>query len=145
MTDNFDSDKEKAKLTEAVSRDTAASATQTAKEVKSSERTLAREAFFQEFAKQARQSVDLASSKMVLIVTGGLRTRKGMCDAIQQGKVDAVGIGRPACVYPDLPLTILDDSVSDEDSRSSPANYAVKGSSIAAWVPLQLAAPGWGT
>jgi 2,4-dienoyl-CoA reductase-like NADH-dependent reductase (Old Yellow Enzyme family) len=82
---------------------------------------------------------------MVLIVTGGLRTRKGMSDAITQGRVDAVGIGRPACVFPDLPRTILNKDIPDEDERSSPRKYTVKGSGIAAWVPLQLAAPGWGT
>lgn len=82
---------------------------------------------------------------MVLIVTGGLRTRKGMADAIQQGQVDCVGIARPACVYPDLPRTILDESIPDDDERSSPPKYIVKGSSFVGLLPLQLAAPGWGT
>lgn len=146
MTEEFDYEKETAKL----SRDTTSSAIQTSKEMmqtkgSSSKRTKAREAFFQEFAKRARNSVQVANSKMVLIVTGGLRTRRGMYDAIQQGKVDSVGIARPACIYPDLPLTILNTSIPDDDERSSPPKYTVKGSSVIDWIPLQLAAPGWGT
>jgi 2,4-dienoyl-CoA reductase-like NADH-dependent reductase (Old Yellow Enzyme family) len=147
MTDSFDSDKEKAKVT---ANDTSISATQATKEQSSvggrlSDRTIAREAFFQDFAQRARSSVEAANSKMVLIVTGGLRTRKGMADAIQRGKVDSVGIGRPACLYPDLPLIILNRDIPDEDDQSSPAKYKVKGGSVAALLPLQLAAPGWGT
>lgn len=144
MTEKFDYEKEIAKL----SKDTTSSSTQTSKEMQAnipSKRTKAREAFFQEFAKRARNSVEVANSKMVLIVTGGLRTRSGMFDAIHQGKVDSVGIARPACVYPELPLTILNRNIPDDDERSSPPRYTVKGSRVVDWIPLQLAAPGWGT
>lgn len=82
---------------------------------------------------------------MVLIVTGGVRSRGGMHDAIHEGRVDAVGIARPACVYPDLPLTILNQEIPDDDERSSPPAYKVKGSGVVGRIPLQLAAPGWGT
>lgn len=145
MTDSFDADAEQAKL----SQDTSASATQKKQEKNSNEvpsqRTKAREAFFQNFAKEARSSVDQVGSKMVLIITGGLRSRSGMYDAIIDGKVDCVGIGRPACVYPDLPLTILNQDIPDDDPRSTPPPYKIKGSGVISWIPLQLAAPGWGT
>ncbi|UZJ54034.1 hypothetical protein CBS101457_003354 [Exobasidium rhododendri] len=145
LTDNFDSDKERMKMSGTVPARRNTTSTIVPLAAPPSIRTMAREAFFQDFAKKARDSVDAASSKMVLILTGGLRTRKGMSDAIKQGRADLVGIGRPACVFPALPHTILDESVPDEDVRSSPRKYKVKGSGFAAWIPLQLAAPGWGT
>lgn len=111
----------------------------------SSQRTIAREAFFQNFAQRARTSVKAANSEMVLILTGGLRTRNGMADPIRMGIVDGVAIGRPACVYPGLPQTILNANVADDDPRSSPSKYQMRGSGVVGLLPLRIINAGWGT
>ncbi|GAB0134274.1 hypothetical protein EsDP_00002653 [Epichloe bromicola] len=76
--------------------------------------TLAREAFFLEFAHAIR-----ARFKGVpLMVTGGFRTRKGMEAAIRHGGCDMVGIGRPAVLNPWLPKnTIFNKEVGDDDAK----------------------------
>lgn len=75
-----------------------------------SERTAAREAFFLEFAKEVRKR----HPDLVLMLTGGFRSRAGAEAAIVDGACDLVGIGRPAAVDPKFPLLLLDESVSDE-------------------------------
>jgi len=69
-------------------------------EVKQS--TLAREAYFLEFAEKVRERVDVP-----LMVTGGFRTETGMADAIASGATDLVGIARPLAVEPDCPKRIM--------------------------------------
>lgn len=75
-----------------------------------SERTVAREAFFIEFAQEVRKR----HPGLVLMLTGGFRTRAGAESAIRDNACDLVGIGRPAAVDPKFPLLLLDDGVSDE-------------------------------
>ncbi|KAJ5155293.1 Aldolase-type TIM barrel [Penicillium capsulatum] len=75
-----------------------------------SERTAAREAFFLEFAQEVRQRYP----GLVLMLTGGFRSRTGAESAIRDGACDLVGIGRPAAIDPKLPLLLLDESISDE-------------------------------
>jgi len=65
--------------------------------------TLQREAFFLEFAQAVRKEFP----KLVLMVTGGFRTRTGMEAALVSGACDLVGIGRPAAVKPRLPKEII--------------------------------------
>jgi 2,4-dienoyl-CoA reductase-like NADH-dependent reductase (Old Yellow Enzyme family) len=54
--------------------------------------TLAREAYFMNFARDLR-----AKTKMPIMLTGGLRTRAGMQGALDEG-VDVIGIARPLIV-----------------------------------------------
>jgi len=75
-----------------------------------SERTAAREAFFLEFAKTVRER----HPKLILMLTGGFRTRAGCVAAIEDGACDLVGIGRPAAIEPAFPLLLLDEGVKDE-------------------------------
>jgi 2,4-dienoyl-CoA reductase-like NADH-dependent reductase (Old Yellow Enzyme family) len=56
--------------------------------------TIAREAYFLTFASALRQKV-----KIPIMLTGGLRTREGMQQALEEG-VDLLGIARPVCVDP---------------------------------------------
>ncbi|KAJ1326284.1 dimethylglycine catabolism A [Microdochium nivale] len=78
-----------------------------------SARTLAREAYFLDFAQSIRKSLP----DLHLLVTGGFRTRRGMEAAVSDGDCDLVGIGRPATLYPHLPVeTILNPAVSDDDA-----------------------------
>ncbi|KAJ4357027.1 hypothetical protein N0V95_002833 [Ascochyta clinopodiicola] len=69
-----------------------------------------REAFFLDYASTVRERYP----KLVLMVTGGFRSRKGMEEALQSGACDLIGIGRPAAVWPHLPKDVLlNDKVDD--------------------------------
>jgi 2,4-dienoyl-CoA reductase-like NADH-dependent reductase (Old Yellow Enzyme family) len=59
--------------------------------------TIAREAYFLDFAEQIRQQV-----KCHLMVTGGFRTVEGMNAALDSGACDFIGIARPLAVETDL-------------------------------------------
>ncbi|RAL15083.1 NADH:flavin oxidoreductase/NADH oxidase family protein [Aspergillus homomorphus CBS 101889] len=78
-----------------------------------SERTLAREAFFIEFASETRQRFP----NLVLMLTGGFRTRAGAESAVQQNVCDIVGLGRPAAIDPNLPKVFLDEGLEEEKAR----------------------------
>ncbi|PHQ27456.1 NADH oxidase [Marinobacter guineae] len=64
--------------------------------------TLAREAYFLEFAEKVRERVAVP-----LMVTGGFRIGEGMASAVESGATDLVGLARPLAVEPDLPNRIL--------------------------------------
>jgi 2,4-dienoyl-CoA reductase-like NADH-dependent reductase (Old Yellow Enzyme family) len=84
------------------------------KEIKQT--TLQRESFFLSFAQTIRANFP----KVVLIVSGGFRTRLGMEAALQSGGCDLIGIARPATVLPKLPKEIiLNEDIKDEDARVS--------------------------
>lgn len=59
--------------------------------------TIAREAYFLDFAEKIRQQVTCK-----LMVTGGFRTVAGMNAALQSGACDFIGIARPFAVETDL-------------------------------------------
>lgn len=64
--------------------------------------TLAREAYFVDFAKAMRSEI-----KMPLMVTGGFRSRSAMEQAVRQGAADVIGLGRPLCYFPEGPKRLL--------------------------------------
>lgn len=80
-----------------------------------SSRTAAREAFFLDFSREARKRYP----NVVLMLTGGFRTRQGAEAAVKENACDLIGIGRPACVDPKIAHLILDDGVKDEDAQLS--------------------------
>ncbi|KAM3081220.1 hypothetical protein ACMFMF_003134 [Clarireedia jacksonii] len=70
-----------------------------------------RESFFLQFAQSVRERFP----EIVLMVTGGFRTRTGMEAALQSGACDLIGIARPAAVLPKLPNEIiLNTEIPDE-------------------------------
>lgn len=76
--------------------------------------TVAREAFFLEFAEQVRARYP----DIPLLVTGGCRSRAGMERALRNGSCDMVGLGRSAAVAPGLPkVLLLNVEVDDEHAR----------------------------
>jgi 2,4-dienoyl-CoA reductase-like NADH-dependent reductase (Old Yellow Enzyme family) len=76
--------------------------------------TIAREAFFLDFAKTVRDRYP----KAPLMVTGGFRSRAGMEAALESGACDIIGIGRPAAVIPKLPnLILLNKEVIDTEAK----------------------------
>ncbi|KAJ5822567.1 hypothetical protein N7447_004907 [Penicillium robsamsonii] len=81
--------------------------------VQKSARTAAREAFFLEFAKETRKRYP----NLVLMLTGGFRSRSGAEAAIKENACDIVGMARPAAIYPNFPKMLLDQSISDEDAQ----------------------------
>lgn len=82
-------------------------------EEKKSERTLAREAFFIEFARAIRKDVP----NVPLMVTGGFRTRRGMEAAVVDGGCDLVGLARPAALKPTIPRDVLlNRKVGDDEA-----------------------------
>ncbi|KAL2066334.1 hypothetical protein VTL71DRAFT_2405 [Oculimacula yallundae] len=94
------------------------------KEPKTKQSTLLREAFFLQFAEEVRALFP----KMVLMVTGGLRTRQGMEAALKSGGCDLIGLARPAAVLPKLPKEIiLNESIPDEDASVVLAPIPVPG------------------
>ncbi|KAJ4983288.1 NADH:flavin oxidoreductase/NADH oxidase [Stagonosporopsis vannaccii] len=62
-----------------------------------------REAFFLDYASAVRERYP----DVILMVTGGFRSRKGMEAALRSGACDLIGIGRPAAVWPHLPNEVL--------------------------------------
>lgn len=64
--------------------------------------TLAREAYFVDFALAMKAAV-----KLPLMVTGGFRSRAAMEEALARGAADVIGLGRPLCVAPDGPAQLL--------------------------------------
>ena len=68
--------------------------------------TLAREAYFLDYAAAVREV-----GQMPLMVTGGFRSRAGMEAALGDGAADVVGIARPFVTEPDFPRPLLEGSL----------------------------------
>ncbi len=66
------------------------------------ETTLAREAYFVDFAKAMKDQLSIP-----LMLTGGFRTRSAMEQAIKSGAADVIGLARPLCTLPDAPKRLL--------------------------------------
>ena len=64
--------------------------------------TVAREAYFLDFAEKAR-----ASLKVPLMVTGGFRSAAGMNAALAAGSLDVIGLARLLAVDPEAPAALL--------------------------------------
>ncbi|MEL7518612.1 MAG: NADH:flavin oxidoreductase, partial [Pseudomonadota bacterium] len=69
--------------------------------------TIAREAYFVDFAKAMKEAVDVP-----LMVTGGFRSRAAMSQAVDSGAADVIGLGRPLCVAADGAKQILEGADS---------------------------------
>ena len=68
--------------------------------------TVAREAYFLEFARNLRRH-----SSLPVLLTGGLRTRDGMLQALAEG-VDLLGVARPVCIEPGCVKRLLDGELN---------------------------------
>jgi 2,4-dienoyl-CoA reductase-like NADH-dependent reductase (Old Yellow Enzyme family) len=64
--------------------------------------TLAREAYFVDFAKAMKAELSIP-----LMVTGGFRTASAMEQALKSGAADLIGLGRPMCVMPEAPKRLF--------------------------------------
>jgi len=98
--------------------------------------TLAREAYFIEFAEKVRATV-----KVPLMVTGGFRSATGMNAALRSGAVDVVGMARLMVIDPDAPTALLQGR--DSKRRVRPVKTGIKqidrlGIMEVLWYTLQV-------
>lgn len=70
------------------------------------ESTIAREAYFLEYAENIRKAVS-----MPLMVTGGFRTREGIENALNSNICQIVGVGRPLCADPYCIKKMIDGEI----------------------------------
>ena len=70
---------------------------------KRKESTIAREAYFLDFAENIRKEV-----KCHLMVTGGFRTVQGMNAALDSGACEFIGLARPLAVEPDVSNSLIE-------------------------------------
>jgi 2,4-dienoyl-CoA reductase-like NADH-dependent reductase (Old Yellow Enzyme family) len=66
-----------------------------------------REAYFLDYARQIR-----TVTKLPIMLTGGMRSRATMEQAVSSGAVDVIGVARPMAYTPDLPARLLDGSLA---------------------------------
>jgi len=93
------------------------------------ESTRKREAYFVEFAGAVK-----AAARMPVMVTGGFRTVAGMVEAIDNGELDVVGLGRPMIADPETPRKILAGAMAKTPTPE--ANIGLFH--LLAWNNLQL-------
>lgn len=99
------------------------------------ESTRKREAYFDEFARKAREA---APPGAVVMVTGGFRSRTGMAQAIKSGACDLIGIARPTALQPSIAKDILlNPAVPDESARALQGK--VKGPNMGKVLALRAA------
>lgn len=143
MMHNFNADEEVTKL--AAPGDGNAAASPPVRES-----TRKREAFFADFASRAATvlpETPKGAAPMALMITGGLRSRVGCVQAIEQSCVALCGIGRASVLDFRLPLRFLDAAVPDDDPKLRIASPAVteKPPGLMSLLPLKLAGAGWTT
>jgi 2,4-dienoyl-CoA reductase-like NADH-dependent reductase (Old Yellow Enzyme family) len=66
-----------------------------------------REAYFLDYARQLR-----TITKLPILLTGGMRSRAVMEDALASGATDVIGLARPMAHTPELPAKLLDGSLA---------------------------------
>ncbi len=98
--------------------------------------TLAREAYFLDFAEKVRAAV-----RVPLMVTGGFRTAAGMNAALRSGALDIVGVARLFAMDPDAPTSLL--AGRDSPYQVRPIKTGIKpvdrmGIMEVLWYTLQL-------
>lgn len=84
--------------------------------------TVAREAYFLEFAARIRPGM-----KVPLMLTGGFRTPAAMRAALASGAVDVLGIARPLCLEPDLCARLLRGEAIDAERVDEEVRIARDG------------------
>lgn len=144
MMHDFDAEGETRKLSQ---QDNGGEAAVKPKEVKES--TKKREAFFAGFANRAAgmlpKGQEGGKAPMALMVTGGLRSRRGCAQAIEQSSVSLCGMARASALDPKLPLKFCDASLSDERAAVPIPKLAEKPPALMSLLPLKLAGAGWTT
>ena len=118
----------------------ASAANPTAK-VNAEQKTSQRESFFLEFSKAVRESFP----DLLLMVTGGFRTRTGMEAALNSGACDLIGVGRPAAVLPRLPKEIILNTKEVPDEEAQVALAPLRVPFYLRYVPVKQLGAGYQT
>ncbi|KAH7124647.1 hypothetical protein EDB81DRAFT_911683 [Dactylonectria macrodidyma] len=97
---------------------------------------ITREGFFI----KASERIRLKFPHLLLIVTGGFRSREGVNNALKDGACDAIGLGRPAVKFPDLPNKIMfNGDLVDEEAR-----FDVEAAPSPGWIATKVRSVGAG-
>ena len=99
-----------------------------------------RQCYFLEYAKRFAREFTVP-----VMLSGGLRSRTAMIDAVESGAADVIGLARPIAVEPDLPRRILDGTT--EVSLAKPpkvSNKTIDDLLSGAWYQEQIARLGRG-
>ena len=99
-----------------------------------------KEAYFAGFARRART----VAGDMPLLLTGGLRTREAMESLVESGAVDAVGLGRPLAVDPELPTKLLDGAADGIELPSYSPPPLITAAGESEWYEAQIGRMGDG-
>jgi len=86
------------------------------------ESTREREAYFLDYARAIREVCQVP-----LMVTGGFRTRSVMEEAVSNGEVEMVGLGRPLCTNPDTPRDLIEGRIEQTVSHEKDLKLASRG------------------
>ncbi len=96
--------------------------------------TREREAYFLDYARQIRTVTALP-----IMLTGGMRSRAVMDDALASRAIDVVGLARPMTHTPDLPARLLDGSLAEAPSVQIRSRVkAIDGALQALWFQAQI-------
>lgn len=101
--------------------------------------TQVREAYFLEYAAAIKAALDIP-----LMVTGGFRSARVMNDAIERGKTDLIGMGRPFIAEPRFAAKLLDGTIEKAPAIEQdfpPADTLPRGA-VLNWFCAQLALVG---
>lgn len=102
--------------------------TQNEPRTKVRESTVAREAYFLDFAKQLQET-----TKTPLLVTGGFRSADAMADAITMDGVALIGLARPLCIDPEYASNLLNGGTTidrfEDKLRLGPGPFGPNSSS----------------
>jgi 2,4-dienoyl-CoA reductase-like NADH-dependent reductase (Old Yellow Enzyme family) len=104
-----------------------------ASERSASPRDQTREAWFQAYAETVR-----AVFTRPIMLTGGLRSRRGMESALESGAADVVGLARPLAFEPDLPRQLMDGSRNRADPLDDVFRSGLPRGAETAWYAAQL-------
>ncbi|KAF2468052.1 NADH:flavin oxidoreductase/NADH oxidase-like protein [Lindgomyces ingoldianus] len=100
-------------------------------------RSVQREAFFLDYARAVRERYP----NIILMVTGGFRSRIGMVAALESNSCDLIGLARPAAVLPSFPKDmLLNEGVKDEDAAIDLT--PVKGNWLIRMLPIKILGTG---
>lgn len=107
------------------------------KGVKMKESTRIREAFYTDFA----EKVKAVDSPVPIQLSGGLRSRTGMADAINSNACDLIGLGRASVLEPELPRAILLNPEFD-DEGSVATSHVIRGQWLSRMIPIKVVGSG---
>jgi hypothetical protein len=90
---------------------------------------MGREALFAHFTRALLPTLPPAPEGPAIMLTGGLHDRRLIAQCIRSRAADLAGIGRPAALYPELPVKVLlNRALGPEKARVAP--YSIPGSEI---------------